>query len=76
MAVLITTKKNPETDLDEVVGFQVIPRVKRPAVLEDNQYFFDTVDTSFYTEWYKYYVVEDQLIYNPERVSIEAGRGV
>lgn len=76
MAVYVKTKKNPESDLDEVVEFNVIPRVKRPAVLEEGAYFFDTVDPTFYQEWYKYYVVEGQLVYNSERVSIEAGRGV
>lgn len=76
MAVYLKTKKNPESDLDEVVEVSVIPRVKRPTTLGEGEYFFDTVDPTFITEWYKYYVVDGQLMYNPERVSIEAGRGV
>lgn len=76
MAVIVTCKDNPDSGLLEVASFSVVPRNKKPAVLPEGQICFDTVPTNFFTEWYKYYVLEGTLQINLRRISLEAAKGV
>lgn len=76
MSVLIKYKQNTTSLKDEVIEYDIVPKPLLPGVLPDNTIAVDSVPSNFYKEWFKYYVVEGILLYNPERVSLEAAQGV